>query len=152
MKKNNLFFTLSILCATMLPIVVLAQSNQTREVFFPVGKSSVTSMGTISGYQIIDYAVTGKSGQEFTVALNSKSKLIFFNVLPPGLGGKAIYIGESDGANKFKGKLSQSGVYKIRVFLLSSVARKNVSVKFALSVSLTDEATEGSGDAKVTGT
>lgn len=145
MKKTSFFLTLAIL-----PALVFAQANQTKKVSFPAGKSSAYMSGTVKGYQTIDYTVTGNSGQTMAVSLNSKSTAIYFNVLPPD--GDAMYIGESDGTNKFSGSLSQSGVYKIRVFLVRSAARRNESANFGLNVSLSGSNAPRQGDAKVPGT
>jgi hypothetical protein len=121
---------------------------ETRKVSFPTGKSGTNISSSIKGRQTIDYTVSAKAGQEMHVTLNSKNTALYFNVLPPGSADQAIFIGSTEG-NKFGGTLSVDGVYKIRVYLMASAARRNESANFGLSISATGSS---SGDAKVAGT
>jgi hypothetical protein len=129
------------------PVLLFAQIT-TRKVSFPTGKSSTNISSSIKGEQTIDYTVSAKAGQEMKVTLTSKSTSLYFNVIPPGSTDEAIFIGSSEG-NKFGGTLSADGVYKIRVYLMRSAARRNESANFGLYVSV---AGNTSTDAKVHGT
>ncbi len=130
-----------------LPALVSAQI-QTKKVSFPAGQSGTKINGTIKGEQTIDYTVSAKANQEMSVTLTSKNASLYFNVLPPGSEGEAIFIGSTEG-NKFSGTLAVDGVYKIRVYLMRSAARRNESASYGLAINVTGS---GSGDAKVAGT
>jgi hypothetical protein len=129
------------------PALVFAQI-ETKKVSFPAGKTSTSISGTIKGRQTIDYTVSAKAGQEMTVSLNSKHTALYFNILPPGSQGEAIYNSSTDG-NKYTGTLPSDGVYKIRVYLMSSAARRNESGNFGLAIGIVGDKV---GDAKVAGT
>jgi hypothetical protein len=122
---------------------------QTKPVSFPAGKSSTKISGTIKGDQSIDHTVSAKAGQQMHVTLTSKSTSVNFNVLPPGSNDVAIFIGSTEGT-KYDGTLTADGVYKIRVYLMGSAARKNEPIKYELSVSI--PAGSKTADAKVAGT
>lgn len=156
MKTTNRNFALSILFLAMLPTVFFAQGIETKKVSFPAGKTSTVINGTIKGSRTIDYTVETSTGQELSVSLNSKSTAIYFNVLPPGSNGEAIYVGETDGSNKFSGQ-TQGGVYKIRVFINRAAARRNESANYGLKISVIwsgnpNPTPSRSNDAKVPGT
>ncbi|VXB17362.1 conserved exported hypothetical protein [Flavobacterium sp. 9R] len=148
MKKFKIFMTL----AVILPLVSFAQI-QSKKVTFGPGKSGTLINGTIKGDLIIDYLLSVNANQTISIALNSKSTSIYFNVMEPGSTGEAIYIGENEGTNKFNGTASQSGTYKIRVFLNRAVARRGSSASYGLNISVKGGGVQSkSTDAKVAGT
>jgi hypothetical protein len=59
----------------------------------------------------------------------------YFNVLPPGSTGEAIFNGSMDG-NHFKGKLPGDGVYTIRVYLMGGAKDSGKPVNYTLKVSI----------------
>lgn len=131
------------------PALVIAQI-QTKQVSFPAGKSGTKVSGTIKGDQTIDYTVSAKAGQQMQVTLSSKNTSLYFNILPPGSNDVAIFIGSTEG-NKYNGTLTADGVYKIRVYLMRSAARRNETVKYDLAISIPSGISK-STDAKVPGT
>lgn len=133
----------------LVPALVSAQI-QTKKVSFPAGKTSTYISGTIKGRQTVDYTLSVKEGQEMQVSLNSKNGALYFNVLPPGSNDEAIFVGSTEG-NKYSGTTSMTGVYKIRVYLMASAARKNESANYGLTISV-PAGGSGGGDAKVAGT
>jgi len=76
---------------------VISAQIITKKVSFPTGKSSTTIQGTITGDQTIDYTIGANQGQKLNVTLTDKSNGSFFNVLPPGSQGEAVFIGQNDG-------------------------------------------------------
>jgi hypothetical protein len=62
----------------------------------------------------------------------------YFNVMPPG-SDEAIFIGSTSG-NEFTTDLEASGVYRIRVYLMRSAARRNESVSYTLDVAVSGAA------------
>jgi hypothetical protein len=117
-----------------IPVISQAQIT-TRKVTFSSGKSSTVIASSLKGRQTIDYTVVVKSGQKLTVGLKTNNNANYYNVLPPGSTGEAIFIGETAG-NNYEGTLTKAGTYKIRVFLMRSAARRNEVAKFTLNVGL----------------
>ncbi|OOV28686.1 hypothetical protein BXU11_01685 [Flavobacterium sp. LM5] len=139
---------LAILLVLTLPIVSLAQII-TKKVSFPVGKSSTVIQGSITGDQTIDYTIGANQGQKLNVTLTDKSGGAYFNVLPPGSQGEAVFIGQNEG-NKCSITLNQSGTYKVRVYQMRSTARRGEKKSFSLQISI--PGASNNGDAKVAGT
>lgn len=145
MKVSLNFFRIFIL---IFPFLTFAQII-TKKVSFPIGKSSTVIQGIISGDQTIDYTIGANQGQKLNVTLTNKSNDSYFNVLPPGSQGEAIFIGQNDG-NKCSIILPSTGTFKIRVYQMRSSARRGEKASFSLSVSI--PASSKSVDAKVSGT
>lgn len=103
---------------------------------FAPGKSSARLVGFIRGYQTVDYILRASTGQTMTVQLKTANTANYFNVLPPGSDNVAIFIGSTKG-NNFSGTLTQSGDFKIRVYLMRSAARRNEIARFTLTVGVT---------------
>lgn len=148
MKKT----TFIILFVALFPLLTSAQIT-TKKVSFPKGKSSMTISGTISGDQTVDYAIGANQGQQLNVTLTNKSNDAYFNVLPPGSQGEAVFIGQNEG-NKCSITLTKSGEYKIRVYQMRSSARRGEKASYSLSISIpaNGSKTSSSTDAKVAGT
>lgn len=133
MKSSLSKITVFVFFLSFLPMVAVGQIT-TKKVTFPAGKSSTAIKGVIKGDQTIDYTVSAKEGQEMKVSMKANINACYFNILPPGSEGEAIFTGEMDG-NSFVGKLSASGTYKIRVFMMRSSARKGTTVNYTLNIS-----------------
>jgi hypothetical protein len=137
--------------------VVQADGIQTKAVQFAKGKSSATVKGTIKGDQTIDYTLRARAGQAMSVALATKHPSNYFNVLPPGSNGDAIFVGSS-GGNEWTGALPADGEYKVRVYLMRSAARRNEVANYTLTVGISgapkaaDLGQAPASDAKVKGT
>lgn len=148
MKNNFKKGVIAILLFALVPTATIAQII-TKKVIFPTGKSATVIQGTIAGDQTIDYAVGGNQGQKLNVTLTNKSNDAFFNVLPPGSQGEAVFIGQNEG-NKCSIILAKNGIYKIRVYQMRSSARRGEKASFSLSVGILVLAS--TVDAKVPGT
>lgn len=125
-----------------------------RPVKFKKGASAVTIVSRLQGGQTIDYRVRAKAGQTMSVKLESSHGALYFNVLPPGSGGEAIFIGSTSG-NAWSGSLPADGVYTVRTYLMRSAARRNEAAKFTLTIEVTGSPAATStraGDARVKGT
>jgi hypothetical protein len=81
-----------------------------------------------------------------TVTLKGSNASNYFNVLPPGSSGDAIFIGSSEG-NEFKGELPADGEYRIRVFLMRNAARRNEVSNYTLKVGITGTAKPAAANA-----
>jgi hypothetical protein len=152
MNKHLFFRKTSIALLISLPLMAIGQI-ETRRISFPAGKSSVTISSSVKGDQTIDYKINAKQGQELKVTLKTNINENYFNVLAPGSADEAIYIGSTDGSNKFAGTLSVGGDYTIRVYLMRNAARNKTKANFTLTVSLIGGTTGArTGDALVAGT
>ena len=79
--------------------------------------------GTIIGDEYIDYRLGAKAGQEMFVELtvtdSNGNGIVYFNILPPGSDGEAIYIGSVNG-NTTTVDLPENGTYSIRVYQMGN--------------------------------
>lgn len=148
MKSTPQHVLVMVFFVAMVPLLSFAQII-TKKVTFPAGKSSTLIQGTIAGDQTIDYTLGANQGQKLNVTLTNKSNDAFFNVLPPGSQGEAIFIGQNDG-NKCSITLPSNGTYKIRVYQMRSSARRGEKASYSLSISI--PTASKSVDAKVAGT
>jgi len=135
-----------------------ADGIESRPLQFTKGASSATVKGSLKGDKTIDYKLRAKAGQTMSVTLKTSNSANYFNVLPPGSTGEAIFVG-STGGNEWTGPLPADGEYTVRVYLMRSAARRNETADYTLTVGITGSAAapEASGpaptgDAKVKGT
>jgi hypothetical protein len=110
-----------------------------QQVQFKKGETGTTIKGSIKGDQIIDYKLRASAGQVMVVRFKPSNLSAYFNVMPPGSSGEAIFIGSTSG-NEFTTDLEASGVYRIRVYLMRSAARRNESVSYTLDVAVSGAA------------
>lgn len=157
--------TATFFCATLAASMALASMTtptwadvQTTPVQFKKGESAATIKGKLKGDQTIDYSLRAKAGQVMTVSFKPSNASAYFNVLPPGSTGEAIFIGSSQG-NEWTGTLPADGEYKVRTYLMRNAARRNETSNFTLTVGIAGHAasvaglgTAPSSDAKVKGT
>lgn len=127
-----------------------AAENRYEEVRFARGTSSTTIRSSVTGYDTVNYTVDAMAGQNMTVSLQSNINANYFNIYAPGKGpgGEAMFIGETKG-NRYSGKLPATGRYTIQVYLMRSVARRNVRANFTLNVAVSGRG--GSAMAPATG-
>jgi hypothetical protein len=126
------------LASLILAFSTVAQADgiKTQAVQFAKGKTSATIKGAIKGDQTIDYTLRARAGQTMSVKLATKHGANYFNVLPPGSEGEAIFIGSSSG-NEWTGPLTKDGEYKVRVYLMRSAARRGETANYTLTVGIT---------------
>ncbi len=124
----------------------LARDEIRKErVQFKKGTATAVIKGRIKGYESVDYMLRAKAGQTMQVALQTSNGANYFNVLPPG-SDAALAIGSNTG-NQWTGTLPVDGDYTVRVYLMSSAARRNETANYTLSVGIA-----GRADANVQGT
>jgi hypothetical protein len=114
--------------------VAWAQPISRQAVQFKPGKSGATLKGQIKGREIVDYTLSARTGQSLVVIFTPTNKSAYFNVLPPG-SEAAIFIGSTLG-NRFEGDLPSDGTYTVRVYLMSSAARRNEAASYTLEVGI----------------
>jgi hypothetical protein len=136
-------------------IAATADSGARSEsVHFTKGAISTVVKGQIKGDHYIDYQVRASAGQKLNVELKTSNASSYFNILPPGSGDVAMFIGSTSG-NRFSGVLPTDGDYSIRVYLMRNAARRNESANFTLTVGVSGQAlaaTPAAKDALIPGT
>jgi hypothetical protein len=125
-----------------------------ERVQFAKGATSAVIQGRLKGDADVDYLVRAGAGQTLAVTLKGANASNYFNVLPPGSGDVAMFVGSSSG-NSFTGVLPADGDYAVRVYLMRSAARRNEAGDYTLTVAVTGAAlapTPASKDALLPGT
>ncbi len=83
-----------------LPLPALAERDiKSQQVQFAKGRSSALVEGNIVGDQVADYKLRARAGQTLRVNLKASNASTYYNVLPPGSTGEAIYNGSMDGVS-----------------------------------------------------
>ena len=119
MKKLLVYF----LAGALLAGNVLT-AEAAKQISFGKGKTGTSVSGKVKGSDDMDYQLSASAGQTMMVDLKASKGGAFFNVLPPGSTGEAIFVGSRDG-NHFKAELPADGVYTLRVYLMG--VRKTVA-------------------------
>ncbi|MFZ5962331.1 hypothetical protein ACOXXX_05205 [Thalassococcus sp. BH17M4-6] len=116
---------------------LLAQS--TSDVRFEAGNYGTMVNGAIIGDEYIDYRLGAKAGQEMFVELNvtdsNGNGSVFFNILPPGSDGLAIYNSSMDG-NSVTQALPTDGTYTIRVYQMGNDSDTGKTSGFTIDLSI----------------
>lgn len=131
----------------------IAQSEiQTETVRFHRGTTSATISGHLTGDEIIDYHLGARAGQRMHVLLDTNNPSNYFNVMPPGSTGEAIFIGSSEG-NEWSGTLAEDGTYTVRIYLMRNAARRGEMARYMIEFGITghgesayDDGHAGMGD------
>ena len=96
--------------------------------------------GTIVGDEYFDYLLGARAGQEMGVSLivgqSNGDGNVYFNILPPGSTGEAIYNASIDGLDVTGLVLPANGDYVIRVYQMGNDADTGKTTAFTLSVSI----------------
>lgn len=109
-----------------------ADGIKTQQVQFKKGESGATIKSAIQGRETRDYTLTANKGQTMAVILTGKSST-YFNILPPGSTGEAIFIGSNEG-NSFQASLPAKGTYTIRVYQMGAAETSKAKNAFKLEV------------------
>ncbi len=108
------------------------QTDKPERVTFQKGTSSATLRGLIRGYETKDYLIRAQADQTMTAHLKSANIYTYFIIRLPD-GSEITKIGETDWSDK----LSETGDYLIRVFMMRTGARKKGSVSdYTLNISI----------------
>jgi len=126
MKKYILLF----LVLGLLSLSVLAQTKV--NVHFARGANSTKLGGSVSGYKYVDYVVGARGGQTMSVKLESASSYASFVVFDPTMENVEGATEQVD----WTGDLPSNGKYTIRVLLPRSAARRGVSARYSLKISI----------------
>ncbi len=120
-----------------LPAIALAQERS--EVKFAPGNFGTMVTGSIKGHDYIDYLLGASAGQKMFIELASAGSTgngtIYFNLLPPGSDGVAIYNGSIEG-NSTTVTLPETGTYAIRVYQMGNDKDAGKATSFTLDLSI----------------
>ncbi|WP_420585869.1 hypothetical protein [Ruegeria sp.] len=120
-------------------IACAAWAQRAAEVKFERGNYGTMVSGTITGDEYFDYTLGAQSGQEMFADLKvsdtNGNGVIYFNILPPGSDGEAIYIGSING-NTARIELPEDGDYTIRVYLMGNDRDAGKTVGYNLDLSI----------------
>ncbi len=108
-----------VLLAAALAVPLPASAQSIEEVRFEPGNYGAMVSGEITGHEFKDFLLGANAGQEMfaelTVTQSDGSGTVYFNILPPGSDGVAIYNGSIDG-NTARITLPEDGTYAIRAY------------------------------------
>lgn len=117
-----------------------AWAQRSSQVQFKTGNYGTMVSGSITGSEYIDYKLTANKGQkmfaELAVRDTNGNGTAYFNILPPGSTGEAIYIGHMNDAKSATVTLPTSGTYTIRVYLMGNDKDAGKTVAFNLDLSI----------------
>lgn len=135
--------TIAVLILTAVALTlatVPASAQMSSQVQFEAGNDNAALNGTITGQEYRDYVLRARGGQTMSVALTVDSTngngTAYFNILPPGSDGVAIYNGSMDGTGFASVKLPKDGDYTIRVYLMGNDRDADKTVGFTVSVTI----------------
>lgn len=135
----------SIALAAMLLSVALAfapgaSAKDRSRVRFEAGNDNAAVNGTITGDEYVDYLLGASAGQTMSVSLipgeSNGNGTVYFNIMPPGSTGEAIYNGSINGLDATGIKLASKGDYTIRVYQMGNDADTGKTTAFMLSVGI----------------
>ena len=114
---------------------IAPSSSRVETVQFAKGATTVAISGELKGDQYVDYRVRGGANQTLAVTLKASNLQNYFNILPPGSSGTAMFIGSTSG-NQFKRILPTDGEFVVRVYLMRAAARRNEASNYTLNIAL----------------
>jgi len=121
--------------ALLVGAAVTSAEAATKQIQFAKGKTSASVSGKITGNDSMDYQVRAGAGQTMTVDFKASKGAAYFNILPPGSSGEALFVGSSAGYH-FKGELPDDGDYIIRVYLMGGAKDSDKPVSYTLKVNI----------------
>ncbi len=114
-------------------------AQMSSDIKFQPGNFGTTVSGTITGDEYFDYRLGANAGQEMFAELEvsdtNGNGVIYFNILPQGSDGTALYIGSING-NTARIELPENGTYTIRVYLMGNDRDTGKTVGYNLDLSI----------------
>lgn len=115
--------------------IIPAAEADNKTVSFGKGKTSTTLTGKIKGHDDVDYLVRASAGQTLVVDISGSKFPPYFNVLPPGSTGEAVFVGSS-GGDHYEGVLDKDGDWVIRVYQMGNAKDSNKTTSYKLKISI----------------
>lgn len=120
-------------------VATSAAAQMSEEVHFDKGNYGTMVTGSITGDAYFDHVLGANAGQqmfaELKVARTDGNGTVYFNILPPGSDGVAIYNGSVNG-NSTTIDLPSKGEYTIRVYLMGNDRDTGRTVGYNLDLSI----------------
>jgi hypothetical protein len=117
----------------------MAGAQAVSDVTFAQGNFGTMVSGTVVGRDYVDYRLGASAGQEMFVDLEvtdtDGNGIVYFNVLPPGSDGVAIYNSSMHG-NTATVDLPESGTYAIRVYQMGNDRDTGKTSGFRIDLSI----------------
>ena len=136
-RDSRLSAALAVALAFAAPFAALAQGAV--DVQFAPGNFGTMVSGAVTGDGYLDLRLGAGAGQQMFVELTATSSTgngsVFFNVLPPGSDGVAIYNGSMDG-NSTVMPLPETGTYAIRIYQMGNDRDTGVTTNFNVDLSI----------------
>lgn len=101
---------------------------------FPAGQIGTSITDSITGRDYKDYRLTLGVGQMFNVKMTTLRGSPYFNIIEPGGGDVALFVGSTSGA-QFSGRTRAAGAYTIRVYQMRASGRRGETAGYRLTVS-----------------
>jgi uncharacterized protein YraI len=133
-QGGQIIISVSLLLLGAIATAALAQGVRTESVDLAGIDRLSLVRGTLSGREIVDYQVAGERSHILSVDLKTSNAYAYFNVLPPD-SGQALFTGSTQG-KVADVRLPESGLYRVRVYLMRSAARRGESADYSLGISL----------------
>jgi hypothetical protein len=116
---------------------VAATGPRQEQVQFAKGASAAVIKGQLKGDADVDYVVRAAAGQTLSVSLKETNPQNYFNVLPPGSKGSAMFVGDT--GEDYTGMLPADGDYVVRVYLMRPAARRGESSDYTVTIGVTGD-------------
>ena len=124
-------------CLSLSAAPAVAQSAV--DVTFAPGNFGTMVTGSVTGDDYLDLRLGASAGQEIfaelTVTGSTGNGTMYFNILPPGSTGEAIFIGSMNG-NSTVTALPVDGVYTVRLYQMGNDRDTGAITDFALDLSI----------------
>ena len=111
-----------------------AYAQSSERVRFATGNDNAAVEASVKGQGYLDYVLGASAGQTMAVSLSTDGTA-YFNILPPGSEGEAIFIGSTLGRDASV-TLPSDGDYTIRVYLMGDDADSGRTVPFILTMTI----------------
>ncbi|MBK8907429.1 MAG: hypothetical protein IPM60_05885 [Rhodospirillales bacterium] len=136
---NRTLSILALVLALAAPLASPALAQMKSVVKFEPGNFGTMVNGTIEADDFVDYMLSAKAGQELFVELTvdgtNGTGSVYFNILPPGSSGEAIYNSSING-NSTTVPLPSDGDYTIRVYQMGNDADTGKTSGFRIDLSI----------------
>jgi hypothetical protein len=127
-------FSRAVALTVCVAAVAGAWSFPSERISFKQGCGRASARGHLIGphRSELDYIVIAKAGQTLEVELLTDFPEVYYNLLGPRGDEKPIVNTSRTGDRKWSGALSESGEYRVRVYLLRRAARAGTTASFKL--------------------
>jgi len=123
------------LALALIGAAAAATGPRQEKVQFAKGASAAVINGQLKGDADVDYVVRAAAGQTLSVTLKETNPQNYFNVLPPGSKGSAMFVGDT--GEDYTGMLPADGDYVVRVYLMRPAARRGESSDYTVTIGVT---------------